>query len=140
MRNKKLKVLILLSIIMVFTFSIVACRTSDIDDTQDEVQENQITVEEITGDENAEDEIIVIIDHLGRNVEFEEPAETIVSGYYITTSMMIALDLQDNVVGLEARPETRPIYSLAAPGFLELPTVGSMKEFDLEGAAALEPD
>ena len=36
--------------------------------------------------------------------------------------------------------DSRPIYSLAAPELLELPSVGTAKEFDLEGCAALEPD
>ncbi|MEW8973259.1 MAG: ABC transporter substrate-binding protein [Tissierellaceae bacterium] len=130
MKSKGIRDLVLLSITIILVFSIAACSADDIVSTQDENQSKDI----------AENEIIVITDHLGREVEFKEPAETIVSGYYITTSMMIALDLKDNVVGLEARPEMRPIYSLAASEFLELPTVGTMKEFDLEAAAALEPD
>lgn len=44
------------------------------------------------------------------------------------------------MVGIEAKADTRPIYSLSAPELLELPSVGSAKEFDLEGCAALEPD
>lgn len=69
-----------------------------------------------------------------------EPAQRIVSGYYITTSACIALGLQDRMVGIEAKAASRPIYKLAAPEFLELPSVGTAKEFDLEGCAALEPD
>ena len=64
----------------------------------------------------------------------------IVSGYYITTSMLIALGLDDNVVGIEAKANTRPIYALAAPHYLNLPNVGSAKEFNLEGCLALKPD
>lgn len=86
------------------------------------------------------DESIVIVDHLGRTVEFDKPAEKIVSGYYITTSMLLSLGLKDNIVGLEAKPNSKPIYKIAAPELLELPTIGTMKEFDLEGAVALEPD
>ena len=70
----------------------------------------------------------------------EKPAESIVSGYYITTSMLIALVFEDHVTGIEAKADSRPIYHLAAPHFLELPNVGTLKEFDLEGAAALNPD
>ena len=77
---------------------------------------------------------------MGRNVILEKPAEKLVSGYYITTSMLIALGLEDNLVGVEAKAETRPIYKMAAPHFLDLPVMGTMKEFNLEGAAALEPD
>lgn len=83
---------------------------------------------------------ITITDHLGRQVSFESPAKRIVSGYYITTSMLIALGLTDRVVGIEAKADTRPIYALAAPELLSLPNVGSAKEFNLEGCIALEPD
>lgn len=69
-----------------------------------------------------------------------EPAQRIVSGYYITSSACIALGLQDRMVGIEAKAASRPIYKLAAAEFLELPSVGTAKEFDLEGCAALEPD
>ena len=75
---------------------------------------------------------ITVTDHLGRQVSLESPAERIVSGYYITTSMLIALGLTDRVVGVEAK--------LAAPELLSLPNVGSAKEFNLEGCIALEPD
>lgn len=83
---------------------------------------------------------ITVTDHLGRQVSLESPAERIVSGYYITTSMLIALGLTDRVVGVEAKADTRPIYALAAPDLLSLPNVGSAKEFNLEGCIALEPD
>ncbi len=83
---------------------------------------------------------VVITDHLGREVTIEEKPEKLISGYYISTSMLIALGLEDNLVGIEAKADTRPIYSLAAPQLLGLPNVGTAKEFDLEGCVALEPD
>ncbi len=83
---------------------------------------------------------VTITDASGREVTIEEEPETLVSGYYITTSMLIALGEEDKLVGVEAKANTRPIYSLAAPELLELPSVGTAKEFDLEGCAALEPD
>ena len=83
---------------------------------------------------------ISITDHLGREVVIPQDVKRIVSGYYITTSMLIALGLDDNVVGIEAKANTRPIYALAAPHYLNLPNVGSAKEFNLEGCLALKPD
>lgn len=83
---------------------------------------------------------VTITDQGGRSVTIESKPEKIVSGYYITTSLMIALGLKDQVVGIEAKAKSRPIYSLSAPEFLELPNVGSAKEFNLEACAALEPD
>ena len=83
---------------------------------------------------------LTVTDQLGREVIIEKEPEKIVSGYYISTSLLIALDLQDKTVGIESKPEKRPIYQLAAPEFLELPNVGTMKEFNLEATIALEPD
>lgn len=83
---------------------------------------------------------IVITDHLGREVVLEKPAEMIVSGYNISTSMMIAMGLEDKIVGIEVGAEDRPMYRLAAEEFLALPNVGSAKNFNLEQAISLKPD
>lgn len=83
---------------------------------------------------------VTLTDAAGRGVTIQTKPERIVSGYYITTSMLIALCQQDKLVGIEAKADTRPIYSLAAPDLLKLPNVGTAKAFDLEGCAALHPD
>lgn len=83
---------------------------------------------------------IAVTDHAGREVVIEEEPQKLVSGYYISTSLLIALDLDDKLVGIEAKADKRAIYSLAAPELIDLPNVGTAKEFDLEGCAALEPD
>ena len=83
---------------------------------------------------------VTVTDAAGREVTIEAAPERLVSGYYIATSALIALGLEDALVGIEAKANSRPIYALAAPELLELPNVGSAKEFDLEGCAALEPD
>lgn len=85
-------------------------------------------------------EPVVLTDMAGREVSLEAVPERIVSGYYISTSTLIALGLQDKLVGIEAKASARPIYSFAAPELLELPNVGTAKEFNLEGCLALEPD
>ena len=82
---------------------------------------------------------VTVTDQAGRQVTIESQPETLVSGYYITTSLLIALGLQDGLVGIEAKADTRPIYALSAPELLELPSVGTAKEFALEGCAALAP-
>ncbi len=111
----------------VLMFSAVACTS------------NRVMEEEVV-EENLPAGPISIIDHLGRTVTLDKNPERIVSGYYISTSALIALGLEDRLVGIEAKADKRPIYSLAAPELLELPNVGTAKEFDLEGCIALEPD
>ena len=83
---------------------------------------------------------ITVTDQAGREVTIEEEPQRLVSGYYISTSALIALDLEEKLVGIEAKADKRAIYKLSSPGLIELPNVGTAKEFDLEGCAALEPD
>ena len=98
------------------------------------------TVEATASPEEAAAFPVTVTDQAGRSVTIESEPQRIVSGYYISTSLLIALGQTDKLVGIEAKADTRPIYSLSAPQLLELPNVGSAKEFDLEGCAALEPD
>ena len=83
---------------------------------------------------------VTVVDQAGREVVIEEEPEKLVSGYYISTSALIALDLDEKMVGIEAKADKRAIYKLSAPELIALPNVGTAKEFDLEGCAALEPD
>lgn len=83
---------------------------------------------------------VTITDHAGREVTIAEEPQTIISGYYITTSMLIGLGQAEKLVGVENTPEKRPVYGLSAPDILELPTLGTVKEFDLEKCAAISPD
>ncbi len=83
---------------------------------------------------------VTLTDHAGREVVIEALPEKLVSGYYITTSLLIALEADDRLVGIEAKANKRAIYSFAAPELIDLPNVGTAKEFDLEGCLALEPD
>lgn len=85
-------------------------------------------------------EAITLVDQAGRTVTLEQPAQTLVSCYYITTYAAVALGVSDRVIGLEKKAETRPIYQMAAPQLLEQPQVGTMKEFNVEAVAALEPE
>ena len=83
---------------------------------------------------------ITVTDHAGRQVVIEKEPQKIVSCYYITSSLLMALGLEGKMVGIEDNPEYRPIYGLSAPHLLELPWVGTAKVLDVEGCAALEPD
>ncbi len=84
--------------------------------------------------------VVTLVDQAGREVVLEKAAERIVSCYYITTYATMALGVSDRIVGLEKKADSRPIYHMAAPALLELPNVGSLKEFNLEAAISLEPD
>ncbi|MBM6829429.1 ABC transporter substrate-binding protein [Anaerotignum lactatifermentans] len=83
---------------------------------------------------------IVLTDQIGREVTLEKPAERIVSSYYISTAILIALGKEDQLVGIEMKADTRNLYKAAAPQLLDLPAVGSGKGINVEETAALEPD
>lgn len=100
--------------------------------------------DDMSSDEASDDSAphypITLTDQAGRQVTIAEEPQKLVSGYYISTSLLIALNLEDKIAGIEAKADKRAIYRLSAPELTGLPNVGSAKEFDLEGCAALEPD
>lgn len=83
---------------------------------------------------------VIINDHLGRTIEIDGSVERIVSGYYISGSMLLALGLGDRLVAVEAKADSRPIYGLSDANILSLPNVGSAKQFELEACIAQDPD
>lgn len=79
-------------------------------------------------------------DQVGRELHFDAPAERIVSCYCISTATLVALGLEDKLVGIEMKADSRPLYALAAPQIVSLPAVGSGKGVNIEEIAALNPD
>jgi len=157
----------LLSILIagVMTFSLVACGTqsgtvetpassevtvsSEAEATSEEAESSEVSeeapveeskVEEPAAEKNQVSYPVTVTDQAGREIVIEKEPETLVSGYYISSSLLIALELDDKMVGIEAKAGKRPIYKLAASQLIDLPSVGSAKEFDLEGCAALNAD
>jgi len=137
MNYKSLRRVSIVLLMLILSLSVVGCKsTTPGINVVVEKDEPKVVVDNVTEKKYP----IEIVDHLGRTIVFDKTAERIVSGYYITTSMLLSLGLKNNIVGLEAKPSSKPIYKIAAPELLDLPTVGTMKEFDLEGAVALNPD
>lgn len=83
---------------------------------------------------------VTITDQAGREVVIEKKPQRLLSSYYITTSLLIALDQDEKLVGVEDNADLRPIYAMSCPAILELPSIGTAKEIDLEACAALAPD
>lgn len=129
-----MKKIISLLLAMMLVFSLAACTAPVVEETQAPTEEQ--TEPQLTGVSYP----VTLTDMAGREVTIEAEPQKIVSGYYISTSACIALGLTDRMVGVEAKAEKRPIYSAAAPELLELPNVGTAKEFDLETCLSTEPD
>jgi len=85
-------------------------------------------------------EPFTVTDQAGREVTFEEPADKLVSCYYISTASLIALGLEESFIGIEMKADTRVLYALAAPEIISLPAVGSGKGVNVEEIAELSPD
>ena len=116
--------------------------TASSEDASEDVSSEELSSEESSTEADAEQTVypVTVTDQAGREVTIEKEPSSIVSGYYISSSLLIALGLKDKVVGIEAKADKRPIYKLAAPEMTELPNVGTAKEFNLEACAALSPD
>lgn len=91
-------------------------------------------------EENASWEAVTVTDQAGRQVKIENRPVKIVSGYYISTSILLTLDCKERLVGIEAKAKERNLYALAAPELIDLPNTGSAKDFNLEACIALKPD
>ena len=139
-----MKKLISLLLVLTMLLSFAACGQTDEPETTAPVTSNatvNTTEESVPETTVASGHYpVTVTDHAGREVVIEEEPQKLVSGYYISTSLLIALNLDEKLVGIEAKANKRAIYKLAAPELIDLPNVGTAKEFDLEGCAALEPD
>ena len=129
---------LLLALMMVFTLA--ACGGTAVEETQAPTETQTEAPTEGQTEAVGVSYPITVTDMAGREVTIESEPQRIVSGYYISSSACIALGLTDRMVGIEAKAEARPIYSAAAPALLELPNVGTAKEFDLETCLSTEPD
>lgn len=127
-------------LVVTLIFSLTACGNQTENTQQSNNDTTTQTVETKTAENSTESEAVTLVDQLGREVTIKETPKTIVSAYYISTSLLIALNQQDKLVGVEAKADTRPIYELSAEEIVSLPNVGTAKEFDLEACASLAPD
>ena len=153
-RTKKQITILLLCLAFLFT---VACGNNSRDNNPEGAVPTQTPVSTATPDETqTPDEVITpenmitqpakvsypltITDQAGRTVTLEKQPEKLASSYYISTSLLIALDLQDRMTGIEAKANKRKIYQLAAPSLIDLPNLGTAKEFNTEACVAAGPD
>ncbi|MGN1148922.1 MAG: ABC transporter substrate-binding protein [Lachnospiraceae bacterium] len=128
MKNGK-RILCLLMTVLMLAGMLAGCGTAK---TESQNGNTESTVTE-TG-------AITVTDQIGREVTLDAPAERLVSSYYISTALLIALGCEEKMVGIEMKADTRELYKLAAPQLLDLPAVGSGKGINVEETAALKPD
>lgn len=93
-----------------------------------------------SSNQDAKQAQIELTDQAGRSVTLEQPAQKIVSCYYITTYAALSLGISDRLVGIEKKANSRPIYKMANDQLLDLKQVGSLKELNIEAIAELKPD
>lgn len=132
MKKRKLASLLLISV-LAFS-SLAGCSKP--------VQEQNVEIQFVNekNEDYDEGQQITITDQIGREVTLKKPAEKLVSSYYISTAIFVSLGLEDNLVGIEAKADTRGLYNLAAPELLDLPAIGTGKGINIEEVANLDPD
>lgn len=148
-KNRRRKINIFFVIIgMLFVITGCAKKNEGIEQPKETMI--QESIQESTLDNTLDDKVqensneitypLTVIDQIGREVVIEKPAERIVSSYYITTAISIALGMEDKLVGIEMKADTRELYKKAAPQIIELPAVGSGKGVNIEEIANIKPD
>ncbi|MDO4460474.1 MAG: ABC transporter substrate-binding protein [Clostridia bacterium] len=125
-----MKKLLSLVLVLALTFSLSAGVMAE------EIKDAKETAEYVTAVEYP----LTVKDQADREVTLEKEPESLVSCYYISSSLLMALGLGDRIVGIENNPETRPIYALSDEKLLELQPIGTAKEIDLEACAKLAPE
>lgn len=135
-----MKKLFALLLAMLMVFSLAACGASDAEPTAAPTEAPATEAPTEAPVTEAPVYPVTVTDMAGREVTIEAEPQKIVSGYYISSSACIALGLEERMVGIEAKAGQRPIYSAAAAELIELPNVGTAKEFDLETCLSTEPD
>lgn len=147
------KVLQVLLVVFLIVTLITGCSSNQLKENQQKNPENTEenlskstdipkdgdTLEEKTSNETIQYPLTVT-DQIGREVVIEQPVKKIVSSYYISTAITIALGKKDHLVGIEMKADTRELYKKAAPEIIKLPAVGSGKGLNIEETASLEPD
>ena len=132
-----MKKLISLLLVLAVLFSLSACGRQDI--PLETIPETS-SAAALEPTASADHYPVTVTDQAGRQVVIEKEPRTLISSYYITTSLIMALDLDDRLVGVEDNAGLRPVYGLSNPRILELPSIGTAKELDLEACAVLAPD
>ena len=129
--------LIAMFLVVCLLLNLAACTVR----TPDEKLPEDNTPETDVSDESTQVQWpLTLTDQCGETVTLDAPAQSIVSCYYVSSYAVMALGLSDRMVGIENKANTRPIYEMSAPQFLELPSVGTMKESNVELIASLAPD
>ena len=135
-----MKKILSLLLVLMMVFSLAACAAPAGNETQTPTEAQTEAPTESQTEAVGVSYPLTVTDMAGREVTIESEPQRIVSGYYISSSACIALGLKDRIVGIEAKAKQRPIYQSAAPELMDLPNVGTAKEFDLETCLSTEPD
>jgi iron complex transport system substrate-binding protein len=83
---------------------------------------------------------VIVQDQLGREVKVPAEVKSIVSTWYIGTSLLLSLGAGDRLVAVEQQADKRPLYPQVAPELVKLPEIGTAKTMNLEEVVKLKPD
>ena len=155
-RHDLTKRLVALVLVLAMVLSLAACGTtqeqSSSETTASESSLSQQETESETTSSESSQELssepqetdssaaITLTDQAGREVVMEEPTQTIVSCYYITTYATIALGLSDRVIGFGDEGGFPSHLSDGCSSAVGAAQCGLLKEFNGRSCRCLEPD
>lgn len=94
-----------------------------------------------SSDDVDKDGSIKIVDHLGRTVELDGPAEKIVGTHNPTMNMVVVLDGDaSRIVGFGSKDMSYGIYDVIAPEIDDIVQIGKGSQLNMETLMSLEPD
>lgn len=89
-----------------------------------------------SSDNKEEADVTIVNDQLGRQITLKEKVKRVVSTSYITTATCLALNINDQLVGIEKNASSHSLYQKTDPDVLKLPEVGC----DVSQIAKTAPD
>lgn len=139
-----MKKMISAAMALAMAFSLTACGQSTASSAVSVAASSAAVSSEAAASSQAESEAaafpVTVTDQAGREITINQEPKKIASGYYISTSALIALGAQNRMAGIEENADQRAIYKLSAPELIDLPSIGSAKAFNVENCAEVEPD
>lgn len=120
--------------------------TNEVTDLADANYDGEIDEEDITQIEliiSGEEKVLTVIDSAGRIVTVPQPIERVVTTWIPALRNVVILDAADKVIGIDSSTASggfKYFCIQAHPELLDLPTVGTYSEPNMEAILELKPD
>ena len=135
MKSKALKVISSLLAGLLIVMALAGCTPQEEEPVQDDTT---VQGEKPEGEDTPE--TVTVTDGYGREITLEKPVQTVAVGLYMVTEMMVALGIEDRIVGID---RTTAAAEFLFQDFLSLPLVQTAEDhydIDYEAMITVDPD